>query len=62
MQRDHLEAVMEEGIKETKCFYRQGTELLDSSLTKRGEMSAVLCLSTNWSLLREKAATRSSSM
>lgn len=36
---------MEEGIKETlntEGFYGQGTELLNSSLIKREEMSAIL--------------------
>lgn len=49
---------MEEGIEETintKDFYGQGTELLNSSLTKREEMSAILCLGMNWNLLREEA-------
>lgn len=44
-QGNPLEAIMEEGIKETvntEGFYGQGTELLNSSLIKREEMSAIL--------------------
>lgn len=44
--RDHVEAITEEEIKDTintKGFYGQGTELWNSSLTKREEMSTILC-------------------
>lgn len=57
-QGDHVEAVTEEEIKETitiKNFDGQGTELLNSPLTKREEMSAILCLGMNQNLLREEA-------
>lgn len=60
-QGDHVEAVTEEEIKETitiKNFDGQGTELLNSPLTKREEMSAILCLGMNQNLLREEAGNR----
>lgn len=42
----------------TKGFYGQGSEQLNSPLIKKGEMSAILCLGMNQDFLGEETGNR----